>query len=69
MKISATNIIKKMNSLFKKSTIWFKVAILLILVLVVFIAIWVEEKDNIFNYVAQAGLVVLILNIVMMCID
>lgn len=39
MKISATNIIKKMNSLFKKSTIWFKVAILLILILIVFITI------------------------------
>lgn len=39
MKMSATNIIKKINSLFKKSTIWFKIAVLLILVLVVFVAI------------------------------
>ena len=39
MKISATNIIKKMNSLFKKSTIWFKVSILIILILIVFITI------------------------------
>ena len=39
-----------------------------ILFLIVFIAIWVEEKDNIFNYLAQAGLVVLTLNIVMMII-
>jgi len=38
------------------------------LFLIVFIAIWVEEKDNIFNYLAQSGLVVLILNIVMMII-
>ena len=39
-----------------------------LLFLIVFIAIWVEEKDNIFNYLAQAGLVVLTLNIVMMII-
>ena len=37
-----------------------------ILFLIVFIAIWVEEKDNIFNYLAQAGIAVLVLNIVMM---
>ena len=39
-----------------------------ILFLIVFIAIWIEEKDNIFDYLAQAGLVVLTLNIVMMVI-
>ncbi len=39
-----------------------------LLFLVVFIAIWIEERDNIFNYLAQAGLVVLNLNIVMMAI-
>ena len=39
-----------------------------ILFLIVFIAIWVEEKDNIFTYLAQAGLVVLTLNIAMMII-
>ena len=39
-----------------------------ILFLIVFIAIWVEERDNIFNYLTQAGLVVLNLNIVMMAI-
>jgi len=39
-----------------------------ILFLIVFIAIWVEEKDNIFDYLAQAGLVVLTLNIAMMII-
>ena len=39
-----------------------------ILFLIVFIAIWVEEKDNIFDYLAQAGLVVLTLNILMMII-
>ena len=38
------------------------------LFLIVFIAIWIEERENIFNYLAQAGLVVLNLNIVMMAI-
>ena len=39
-----------------------------LLFLVVFLAIWIEERENIFNYLAQAGLVVLNLNIVMMAI-
>jgi len=39
-----------------------------LLFLIVFIAIWIEEKDNIFTYLAQAGLVVLTLNIAMMFI-
>ncbi len=38
------------------------------LFLIVFIAIWIEEKENILTYIAQAGLVVLILNIIMMFI-
>ena len=37
-----------------------------ILFVFVFAAIWIEERENIFNYLAQAGLAVLILNIVMM---
>ena len=32
----------------------------------VFVAIWIEERNNIFTYLAQAGVAVLILNIVMM---
>ena len=32
----------------------------------VFAAIWIEEKDNIFDYLAKAGLAVLILNVIMM---
>ena len=36
--------------------------------IIVFFAIWVEERENIFDYLAQAGLVVLTLNIVMMII-
>ena len=34
----------------------------------VFAAIWIEEKDNILTYLAEAGLAVLILNVVMMMI-
>ena len=36
------------------------------LFVIVFAAIWIEEKDNIFDYLAKAGLAVLILNVVMM---
>ncbi len=38
------------------------------LFLIVFIAIWIEERENILNYISQAGLIVLILNITMMFI-
>ncbi len=38
------------------------------LFLIVFVAIWIEERENILNYLMQAGLVVLNLNIVMMAI-
>ena len=38
------------------------------LFLIVFIAIWVEERENIIAYLSQAGLIVLILNVVMMFI-
>tara|TARA_B110000967_G_scaffold161935_1_gene168285 strand:- start:292 stop:1137 length:846 start_codon:yes stop_codon:yes gene_type:complete len=37
-----------------------------LLFVVVFAAIWIEEKDNILTYLAEAGLAVLILNVVMM---
>ena len=37
-----------------------------ILFIIVFAAIWIEERENIFNYLAQAGLAVLILNVTMM---
>ena len=39
-----------------------------ILFLIVFSAIWIEERENIFSYLAQAGLITLILNVVMMFI-
>ena len=37
-----------------------------ILFIIVFTAIWIEEKDNILNYITQAGLAVITLNITMM---
>ena len=39
-----------------------------ILFLIVFFAIWIEEKENILSYLAQAGIIVLTLNILMMLI-
>ena len=36
------------------------------LFIIVFIAVWVEERENIFSYLAQAGTAVLALNIIMM---
>jgi len=40
-----------------------------LLFIIVFAAIWIEERNNIFNYLAQAGLAVLILNVVMMTLS
>ena len=37
-----------------------------ILFVIVFAAIWIEERENIISYLGQAGLAVLILNVVMM---
>ncbi len=37
-----------------------------VLFIIVFAAIWIEERENIFNYLAQAGIAVLILNVAMM---
>jgi BASS family bile acid:Na+ symporter len=54
----AENFISSKINIINKMTGW--------LFIIVFAAIWIEEKDNIFNYLAQAGLAVLILNIVMM---
>ena len=54
----AENFILSKISIINKLTGW--------LFVVVFAAIWIEEKDNIFNYLAQAGLSVLILNVLMM---
>ncbi len=61
-------IIRKFAENFINSKISIINKITAFLFLIVFIAIWIEEKENILNYLAQAGLVVLILNIVMMFI-
>ena len=37
-----------------------------VLFIIVFAAIWIEERENIFSYLAQAGLAVLLLNVIMM---
>tara|TARA_B100001250_G_C19737074_1_gene761268 strand:- start:640 stop:1419 length:780 start_codon:yes stop_codon:yes gene_type:complete len=37
-----------------------------ILFIIVFSAIWIEERENIFSYLAQAGMITLILNVLMM---
>jgi len=54
----AENFISSKINIVNKITGW--------LFIIVFAAIWIEEKDNIFDYLAQAGLAVLILNVVMM---
>ena len=56
----AENFISSKINIINKLTGW--------LFIIVFVAIWIEEKDNILNYLAQAGLAVLILNVVMMLI-
>jgi BASS family bile acid:Na+ symporter len=54
----AENFISSKINFINKITGW--------LFVIVFIAIWIEEKDNILTYLAQAGLAVLILNVLMM---
>ena len=61
-------IIRKFAEDFISSKISFIDKVTGILFLIVFIAIWIEEGANITTYLAQAGLVVLTLNIVMMII-
>ena len=56
----AENFILSKIKVINKTTGW--------LFVIVFIAIWIEEKDNILTYLTQAGLAVLILNITMMII-
>jgi BASS family bile acid:Na+ symporter len=59
-------IVRKMFTNFVLSKINLIEKISGILFVIVFVAIYIEEKDNIFNYILQAGLSVLMLNIVMM---
>ena len=54
----AENFISSKINIINKITGW--------LFVFVFTAIWIEEKDNILTYLAEAGLAVLILNVVMM---
>ena len=61
-------IIRKFADNFISSKISFINKITGFLFLIVFIAIWIEERENIFEYLSQAGLVVLILNVIMMLI-
>ena len=61
-------IIRKFADNFISSKISFIDKITGFLFLIVFIAIWIEERENIFEYLSQAGLVVLILNVAMMLI-
>ena len=59
-------IIRKFAENFVSSNISIIEKITFILFVIVFAAILIEEKDNILNYFKQAGVAVLILNIVMM---
>ena len=52
------NFISSKINLINKLTGW--------LFVIVFFAIWIEEKDNIFTYITEAGLAVLILNLIML---
>ena len=54
----AENFILSKINIINKITGW--------LFVIVFAAIWIEEKDNILTYLVEAGLAVLILNVVMM---
>ena len=61
-------IIRKIATNFVSSNALLVQRISIILFAIVFLAIWVEEWENIMSYLAQAGLITLILNIVMMII-
>ena len=59
-------IIRKFTENFISSNIKFIERTTGFLFLIVFAAIWVEERNNILSYLSQAGVIVLTLNIVMM---
>ena len=61
-------IIRKFSENFISSNIKFIEKITGLLFLIVFAAIWIEERENIFSYLSQSGIIVLTLNIVMMLI-
>ena len=59
-------IIRKFNENFISNNIKFIERTTGFLFLIVFAAIWIEERNNILSYLSQAGIIVLTLNIVMM---
>ena len=59
-------VIRKFSESFISSNLSIINKITGILFIIVFAAIWIEERENIFNYLAKAGLAVLILNVIMM---
>jgi len=61
-------IIRKFAENFITSNISTIERITTLLFIIVFASIWIEERENIFNYLKQAGLAVLLLNITMMLI-
>ena len=61
-------IIRLFSEKFISSNIKFIEKITGILFLIVFAAIWIEERENIISYLSQAGILVLTLNVVMMLI-
>ena len=54
------------NFILPKTLIIQRISIFLFII--VFVAIWIEEWDNIINYISQAGFITLILNITMMIV-
>ena len=61
-------IIRKFSENFISSNIKFIEKITGLLFLIVFAAIWIEERENILSYLSKSGIIVLTLNIVMMLI-
>ena len=61
-------IIRKFAENFIRSNISTIERITTLLFIIVFASIWIEERENIFTYLKQAGLAVLLLNIIMMLI-
>ena len=59
-------IIRKFAENFVSSNISIIEKITTVLFVIVFATIWIEERENIFNYLKQAGFAVLVLNVVMM---
>ena len=61
-------VIRKLATNFITSKTLMIQRISIILFIIVFAAIWVEEWENIMSYIAQAGAITLVLNIVMMIV-